>query len=207
MNWKRRPRDIVYGGGAFSIAGTDRSVGLFDVARIAASQAGGDDIQALVGDGVYEQEGNTYPNGCHICEVSIDPETGVTSIDRYTAVDDFGTVVNPLLLAGQVHGGIVQGLGQAIGENTVYDDNGQLLTGTFMDYWMPRADDFPTIDFTYNEVPCTKNPFGIKGCGEAGTVGALGAYVNAVVDALKEKSVDHIDMPITPEKVWSVLNT
>ncbi len=198
--------DIVYGDGTFKIAGTDRSIGLFDVAKIAATQADADDIQALVGDGVYEQEGNTYPNGCHICEVTIDPETGVTSIDRYTAVDDFGTVVNPLLLAGQVHGGIIQGLGQAIGENTVYDETGQLLTGTFMDYWMPRADDFPMIDFSYNEVPCTKNPFGIKGCGEAGTVGALGAYVNAVVDALKEHNVTHIDMPITPEKVWSVLN-
>ncbi len=199
--------DIVYGDGAFSIAGTDRSIGLFDVARIAATQAQGDDIQALVGDGVYEQEGNTYPNGCHICEVVIDPETGVTSIDRYTAVDDFGTVVNPLLLAGQVHGGIVQGLGQAIGENTVYDGSGQLLSGTFMDYWMPRADDFPIFDFSYNEVPCTKNPFGIKGCGEAGTVGALGAYVNAVVDALKDRDITHIDMPITPEKIWNVLHS
>lgn len=199
--------DIVYENGTFAIAGTDRSIGLFEVAKIAATQAIGDDFQGLIGDGIYEQDGNTYPNGCHICEVTVDPETGVTEVDRYTAVDDFGVVMNPLLLEGQVHGGIVQGLGQAMGENTVYDTTGQLLTGTFMDYWMPRADDFPTFDFTYNEVPCTKNPMGVKGCGEAGTVGALGAYVNAVVDALKDHGVSHIDMPVTPEKVWSVLNT
>ncbi len=198
--------DIVYADGRFAIAGTDRNIGLFDVARVAATQASSDDLQALVGDGVYEQDGNTYPNGCHICEVSIDPETGVTAIDRYTVVDDFGKVMNPLLLAGQVHGGIVQGLGQAIGENVVYDASGQLLTGTFMDYWMPRADDFPMFDFSYNEIPCTKNPMGVKGCGEAGTVGALAAYVNAVVDALKEYGVSHVDMPITPEKVWALLN-
>ena len=152
---------------------------------------------------LFRSQTNTWPNGCHVCEVEIDPETGVTEIMRYSIVDDFGTLINPLLVAGQVHGGVVQGLGQAMGEHAVYDSaSGQLLTGSFMDYWMPRADNMPRMAFATNEIPCKTNPLGVKGCGEAGTVGAAPAFVNAVVNALAERGVTHVDMPLTPEKIW-----
>lgn len=199
--------DIEYADGKFRIAGTDKAIGLFDVARIAKTQANTEGVEGLSADGEYKNPNNTWPNGCHVCEVEIDPETGVTEIVRYTVVDDFGTVVNPMLVAGQVHGGVVQGLGQAVGEQAVYDpETGQLMTGSFMDYWMPRADNMPSITFKTNEVPCVTNPMGVKGCGEAGTVGATPAYVNAVVNALSSRGVTHVDMPLTPLKVWQVLN-
>ena len=197
--------DIEYADAKFKIAGTDRSIGLFEVARIAKTQANVEDIEGLAADGEFKNANNTWPNGCHICEVEIDPETGVTDLTRYTIVDDFGTIINPLLVAGQVHGGVVQGLGQAIGEVAVYDnDSGQLVTGSFMDYWMPRADNFPMMTFKTNAVPCKTNPLGVKGCGEAGTVGATPAYVNAVVNALSQFGVTHIDMPLTPLKIWEI---
>jgi aerobic carbon-monoxide dehydrogenase large subunit len=197
--------DIEYTDAKFRIAGTDRSIGLFEVARIAKTQANVEDVEGIAADGEFKNASNTWPNGCHICEVEIDPETGVTDITRYTIVDDFGKIVNPLLVAGQVHGGVVQGLGQAMGEVAVYDnDSGQLVTGSFMDYWMPRADNFPMMAFKTNEIPCKTNPLGVKGCGEAGTVGAAPAYVNAVVNALKPYGVTHVDMPLTPLKVWHI---
>jgi carbon-monoxide dehydrogenase large subunit len=149
---------------------------------------------------------NTYPNGCHIAEVEIDPTTGATRVVRYTIVDDFGTVINPLMVEGQVHGGTVQGIGQALYEGCVYDESGQLLTGSFMDYAMPRAGDVPGFSFAYNEVPCSANPLGVKGCGEAGAIGAPPATINAIVDALSQFGVQHIDMPATPEKVWRAIN-
>jgi carbon-monoxide dehydrogenase large subunit len=150
---------------------------------------------------------NTYPNGCHICELEIDQGTGDVEIVRYTIVDDFGKVINPLTLAGQVHGGTVQGIGQALYENCVYDKaTGQLLTGSFMDYAMPHATQVPDISFAYNEVPCTANPLGVKGSGEAGAIGAPPATINAVVDALAEYGVTHIDMPATPEKLWRAIH-
>ena len=151
----------------------------------------------------------TFPNGCHIAEIEIDPDSGVTTILRYTVVDDFGSVINPLLLEGQVHGGIVQGVGQALLEETVYDNNlGQLLSGTFMDYAMPRADSVPSFSFTTHNVRCKANPLGIKGAGEAGAVGAPPAVINAVIDALYRKAgVRHIDMPATPRRVWEALRS
>jgi carbon-monoxide dehydrogenase large subunit len=197
--------DIEYADAKFRIAGTDRSLGLFEVARIAKTQANVEDIEGIAADGEFKNASNTWPNGCHICEVEIDPETGTTDITRYTIVDDFGKIVNPLLVAGQVHGGVVQGLGQAMGEVAVYDnDSGQLTTGSFMDYWMPRADNFPMMTFKTNEIPCKTNPLGVKGCGEAGTVGAAPALVNAVVNALKPYGITHVDMPLTPLKIWEI---
>ena len=144
----------------------------------------------------------TFPNGCHIAEVEVDPDTGETEIVNYNIVDDFGVVVNPMLVEGQVHGGIVQGVGQALFEHTVYDESGQLLSGSFMDYCMPRADNLPNFDFSTHEVPCQNNAMGVKGCGEAGSVGSPASIINAIVDALGEFGVNHVDMPATPEKVW-----
>ncbi|MEM6609360.1 MAG: xanthine dehydrogenase family protein molybdopterin-binding subunit [Pseudomonadota bacterium] len=150
--------------------------------------------------------GRSFPNGCHICELEIDPATGAITIERYTVVDDFGNLMNPMLAEGQVHGGVVQGLGQALTEHVVYDENGQLLSATFMDYGMPRASDAPMIAFYSEPVPSTANPLGMKGCGEAGTVGALAAVANAVQDALWPLGVRQVDMPFTPSRVWKLVN-
>ncbi|HAH08926.1 MAG TPA: carbon monoxide dehydrogenase, partial [Alphaproteobacteria bacterium] len=197
--------DIDYHDGVFRIAGTNRALDLFAVAAIAKSQANLPDVEGLAAEGEYKNRSNSWPNGCHIAEVEIDPETGVYAIEAYTIVDDFGRIINPMLVEGQVHGGVVQGLGQAMGEHAVYDpESGQLITGSFMDYWMPRADTMPTMTFKTHEVPCTSNPLGAKGCGEAGTVGAAPALVNAVIDALRPYGVTDIDMPITPLKVWTI---
>ena len=202
--------DIEFGDGEFRIVGTDRSVDLFAVAKAAndplklppGMTPGLDTTQA------HNPSAPTYPNGCHIVEVEIDPDSGVTTVERYTVVDDFGAVINPMLLEGQVHGGIVQGLGQALLEETVYDDDsGQLLTGTFMDYAMPRADNLPNFSFSTHNVRCTANPLGIKGAGEAGAIGAPPAAINAIVDALRTKvDIRHIDMPATPRRVWEALH-
>jgi len=149
--------------------------------------------------------GRSYPNGAHIAEVSVDPETGLVAVEKYTVVDDFGNLINPLLAEGQVHGGVVQGIGQALAERVAFDEDGQLLTATFMDYAVPRAEDVPMIDFVTEPVPSTANPMGMKGCGEAGTVGALAAVANAVQDALWEAGVRQVDMPLTPARVWDLL--
>jgi carbon-monoxide dehydrogenase large subunit len=159
--------------------------------------------EGLDSDAVYKGTSSTFPNGCHVCEVEIDPETGKVFLLGYHVLDDFGKVINPMLVAGQVHGGVVQGLGQAVLENCVYDPNtAQLLTASFSDYAMPRADDIPDIDFAYEEIPCKTHALGAKGCGEAGTVGALPAVMSAICDAL---GVVHMDMPATPERVWRAL--
>ena len=195
--------DLEYRDGAYWIAGTDRAAGIFDVARTIRGNSGA----IFMAKGEFFPNNATYPNGCHICEVEIDRDTGRVAIVGYTVVDDFGRVVNPLLLSGQVHGGIVQGAGQAFIENTVYDaSSGQLLTGTFMDYGMPRAGDFPMFDTHYNETLCTTNPLGVKGAGEAGTIGATPAVTSAIVDALREFGITHLDMPATPERIWRVIN-
>ena len=179
--------DIEYSDGEFRIAGTDRKAALFDLGELESTQT-------------RAPADYTYPNGCHICEVEVDADTGGVVIERYTIVDDFGRAMNPKLLEGQVQGGTVQGIGQALLEHAVYDpQTGQLLTGSFMDYAMPRAGDLPRLDCRFHHVPCTTNPLGVKGAGEAGAVGAPAAVVNAVVDAL---GVRHVDMPLTPEKVW-----
>ena len=167
-------------------------------------------MSAATGDGLSFDEAETfapgqatYPNGTHICELEIDPETGVIELLDYTVVDDFGKVINPLLLEGQVHGGIGQGLGQALLESCAYDpETGQLLSASLMDYTLPRADNVPNIRFLRREVPCTTNPLGIKGAGEAGAIGAPPAIVNAVVNALTPHGVNHVDMPLTPDTVW-----
>jgi aerobic carbon-monoxide dehydrogenase large subunit len=200
--------DIEFDDGAFRIAGTDREVDLFAVAAAArdASKLPSGMEPGLDTTHVQTPSANTYPNGCHIIEVEIDPDSGVVVIDRYTVVDDFGAVINPLLLEGQVHGGIVQGLGQALLEHTVYDDSGQLLSGSFTDYAMPRADDLPFFSFSTHNVPCKANPLGIKGAGEAGAIGAPPAVINAIVDALYAKGVRHIDMPATAPAVWKALH-
>ena len=192
--------DIAFDAGAFRIVGTDRAASWEAVARAAAAR--GVDLRAV---GRFAPENHTYPNGCHVCEVEVDPETGAVTIERYTVAHDFGRVLNPLLLAGQVHGGVAQGLGQAGFEATVYDRSGQLLSGSFMDYCLPRADDLPAFDFTPVETACPSNPVGFKGCGEAGAAGSPPAFVNAVIDALAPCGVRHIDMPLTPERVWRAL--
>jgi len=159
----------------------------------------------LFASGVYTAPVNNYPNGCHICELEIDRETGKVDITGYSVIDDCGTVLNPLLLHGQVHGGIAQGAGQALMENIHFDAEGQLVTGSFMDYAMPHAHDFCHLEVESNPVPTKTNPLGAKGVGEAGCVGALPAVVNAVVDALSEFGVRHIEMPATPERIWRAM--
>ena len=190
--------DIEYGNGEYRIAGTDRAVSLFEVAKV---------TKGLEAEHTRNPEAFTYPNGCHICEIEVDAETGVARIERYSIVDDFGRAINPLLLEGQVHGGTVQGIGQALLELGLYDaESGQLLTGSFMDYTMPRADDVPAFDCSFLHVPCSGNPLGVKGAGEAGAVGAPPAVINAIVDALHPVTgMTHIDMPATREKVWRAL--
>jgi len=192
--------DIELVDGTARIVGTDRSL---DFAAIAKAAKSPDDLK---GFGEFVQDEATYPNGTHICEVEIDPVTGTTEILRYTIVDDFGAVVNPILLAGQVHGGVVQGIGQALTEDAVYGEDGQLLTASFMDYGMPRADLIPFIDFSTRNVPSTTNALGIKGAGEAGTIGATPAVMNAVTDALwQAHRIGHIEMPATPLRVWQAI--
>jgi carbon-monoxide dehydrogenase large subunit len=149
---------------------------------------------------------STFPNGCHVAEVEIDPDTGVIRIVRYTAVNDFGTVVNPMIVAGQLHGGVAQGIGQALMEEVNYDESGQPITGSFMDYAMPRAEDIPTMEIGDHPSPAKTNPLGTKGCGEAGCAGGLVCVVNAVLDALSEYGIKHINMPLTPEKVWRAIH-
>ncbi|MEP3247632.1 MAG: xanthine dehydrogenase family protein molybdopterin-binding subunit [Sneathiella sp.] len=194
--------------GSFSIAGTDRKIGILEVAHRARGlgQLPEGLEEGLDSEGSFTVEAFTYPNGCHIAEVEIDPHTGTTEVVRYVIVDDFGTIINPALVRHQVIGGIGQGIGQALTENTIYAEDGQLLTGSFMDYGMPRADNIP-LDMQYEtiEIPCTMNPMGVKGCGEAGCIAAPPAIINATVDALKERGIKHIDMPATPLKVWSLL--
>jgi carbon-monoxide dehydrogenase large subunit len=148
---------------------------------------------------------STFPNGCHIAEVEVDPETGHVDVVKYSCVNDFGTVVNPMIVAGQLHGGVVQGIGQALMEKTVYDSDGQLLTGSFMDYAMPRAVDVPSFVLEDHPAPATTNPLGVKGCGEAGCAGALTSVMNAVIDALADHGIRHLDMPLTPSIIWQAL--
>jgi aerobic carbon-monoxide dehydrogenase large subunit len=201
--------DVQFADAAFFVPGTDLRIGLFDVAQAARDPAklptgmrpGLDTTKVRV------PPANTFPNGCHICEVEIDAETGAVTVARYTIVDDFGRTINPMMLEGQVHGGVVQGIGQALLEHTVYDEeSGQLLSGSFMDYAMPRADDLPSFSFATHNVPCSANPLGVKGAGEAGAIGAPPAIINAIVDALHQKTgLRHIDMPATPGRVWTAL--
>ena len=202
--------DIDFADGVFRIPGTDREVGIEAVVRAAFNPAQlPDDVEpGFAESGHFTPPSPTFPNGCHVCEVEIDPETGHVDLVRYLVVDDFGTVVNPLLLRGQVHGGVAQGVGQAMLERTVFDpETGQLVTGSLTDYCLPRAEDLPAIEFSYNVVPCRTNPLGLKGAGEAGAIGAPPALVNAIVDALGPLGIEHIDMPVTPERLWQAIRT
>ena len=193
--------------GTFRVKGTDRAIGILELASRARGMAStmGGEMQGLDAEAMAKIDAWTFPNGCHVAEVEIDPETGVTRIVNYTAVDDFGVVLNPLLVSGQVHGGVVQGIGQALYEHAVYDDSGQLLSGSFMDYGMPRADGVPAMQVSTIEVPCKNNPMGVKGCGEAGSVASPAAVINAIIDALADLGVRQVDMPATPLSVWRLI--
>ncbi|MBT4567184.1 MAG: xanthine dehydrogenase family protein molybdopterin-binding subunit [Marinovum sp.] len=207
-------QDVEFSEGQFSIAGTDKSVGFGDVALKAYIPHNFpiEDIEpGLEETAFYDPSNFTYPAGAYACEVEVDPDTGKVTIDRFTAVDDFGNVINPMIVTGQVHGGLAQGIGQALLENCTYDENGQILSASFMDYAMPRASDLPlyTVDHSC-QTPCTHNPLGVKGCGEAGAIGSPPAVVNAVINALHSgghTDVTHIDMPVSPARVWAAMNS
>lgn len=192
--------DILFEEGIFLVEGKNLNISIEDLAK--------ENPKPIIASHQWTPPNFTFPNGCHICELEVDKETGKVKILKYTVVDDFGLVINPNLLAGQVQGGIAQGLGQALLENTVYDqDNGQLLSGSFMDYAIPRADDLTNIDIEWNMAPCKTNPLKIKGAGEAGAIGAPPAIINALVNALTEYNIDHIEMPATANKLWSILKS
>lgn len=194
--------DIGFEEGTFRVAGTDKAIGIMELAQKARTMSVPGTEGGLDASATTKLPAWTFPNGCHIAEVEIDPDTGTVAIDRYNIVDDFGKILNPMLVEGQVHGGVVQGIGQALLEHTVYDESGQLLTGSFMDYCMPRADDLPNFDFSTIEVPCKNNGMGVKGCGEAGSVGSPAAIINAIIDALSPLGVRSVDMPATKERIW-----
>ncbi|WP_431302549.1 xanthine dehydrogenase family protein molybdopterin-binding subunit [Sediminicoccus sp. BL-A-41-H5] len=200
--------DIEFDAGRFTIAGTDRGIGIVELAaKLRESHSLPSEVPSTLDvQHVFDQAPMAYPNGCHVCELEIEPDTGHVKIVNYTSVNDFGVVVNPLLVAGQAHGGIVQGIGQILHEQVAYSEDGQLLTGTFMDYGLPRADDLPSFSLHSHPVPCTTNPLGAKGCGEAGCAGSLPAVMNALVDALRPLGVNHLDMPVTPEKLWRAIH-
>jgi len=198
--------DIEFGNGRFTIAGTDRSIDIIELARRMREGKMPEGVpSSLDVDHTTEAVPSTFPNGCHVAEVEIDPETGIVQIVRYTGVNDFGTIVNPMLVAGQMHGGVAQGIGQALMECVNYDSSGQPITGSFMDYALPRAEDIPMMAVGDHPVPAKSNPLGTKGCGEAGCAGSLATIVNAVLDALAEFGITHIDMPLTPERVWRAI--
>ncbi|MAM73060.1 MAG: carbon monoxide dehydrogenase, partial [Tistrella sp.] len=194
--------DLVFEDGRFTVAGTDLGMDMEAVAKIALDAGA-----PLDESRTFDRPAPTFPNGCHVAEVEIDPETGRVEPVRYVVADDFGKVVNPMIVMGQVQGGVAQGLGQALMEHAVYDeDSGQLLTGSFMDYGMPRAEDMIFLDIRlYEDLPTASSGLGSKGCGEAGTIGACPAIMNAINDALIAEGADEIDMPATPARVWAAL--
>jgi aerobic carbon-monoxide dehydrogenase large subunit len=202
------PLDLEFTDGRFTVAGTDRTIDLGEIAKASflPARLPPDMDLGLSGAAIVAPDKASFPNGCHICEVEIDRDTGKVAVIAYWVVDDVGRMLNPMLVKGQIHGGVAQGLGQALLEEVVYDrDGGQLLSGSFMDYAMPRASDMPDIEAAANEVLTTGNPLGVKGAGEAGAVGALPAIMNAIADALSPLGIDHLDMPATPERVWRAI--
>jgi aerobic carbon-monoxide dehydrogenase large subunit len=201
--------DIEFKDGGYRVVGTDRAVAITDVAKASYAPMGPLTQKFGVGleaTGSHSAEPPSHPNGAHVCEVEVDPETGEVRIDRYFVVDDLGRVLNPMIVRGQIQGGVIQGIGQALLEHQVYDPkSGQLLSGSFMDYGMPRADTMPDVEAQLEEVPCKTNPLGVKGIGESGTIGAPPTVINAIIDALKPLGVDHIEMPATPSRVWQTI--
>jgi carbon-monoxide dehydrogenase large subunit len=200
--------DIEFRGGQLTVAGTDRSVAFGDVAMAAYVPHNYplDELEpGLEETAFYDPKNFTFPAGCHICEVEVEPDNGVVEVVSFTAADDFGRVINPMIVEGQVHGGLTQGIGQALYEQCVYDESGQLMNGSLMDYCLPKADNVPDFAVTTNATPCTHNVLGVKGCGEAGAIGAPPAVINAVVDALAGFGVDDIAMPATPQRVWQAI--
>jgi carbon-monoxide dehydrogenase large subunit len=193
-------RDIEYRGGRFAIAGTDRAI---ELAALAARQP----ERRIRVSATETPSGPSWPNGAQVCEIEIDPETGVVEVVAMASVDDIGRIINHMIVEGQIHGGMAQGIGQALYEQVSYDDQaGQLLTGSLMDYGVPRADQMPPMRCSFDEgAPCQTNLLGVKGCGELGTIGATPAVVNAVLDALAERGVKHLEMPCTPERIWRAL--
>jgi carbon-monoxide dehydrogenase large subunit len=202
--------DIEFNDGKFTVAGTDRSKTFGEIALTAYVPHNYplDKLEPGLNEtAFYDPTNFTFPAGTHICEVEIDPDTGVVRIVNFSACDDFGNIINPMIVEGQVHGGLTQGIGQALLEQCVYDkDTGQLLTGSLMDYALPRADDVPSFKVGTKVTPCTHNPLGAKGCGEAGAIGAPAALMNAVMDALAPVGVKHLDMPASPHRVWQAIN-
>jgi carbon-monoxide dehydrogenase large subunit len=201
--------DLEFDDGTFAVAGTDKRIGIKQIAMAAfqAPRLPPGMEPGLYETGTFSPKQDTYPNGCHVCEVEVDPETGSIAVLKYSVSDDVGNVMNPIGLKGQIHGGVAQGLGQALMEQVAYDPtSGQLLSGSFMDYAMPRADTTCNIAIASNPVPTALNPLGAKGAGEAGTVGALPVVVNAVLDALQPMGIKDIEMPVTSERVWRALN-
>jgi aerobic carbon-monoxide dehydrogenase large subunit len=199
--------DVEFKDGKFTVMGTDKSKTFGEIALTAyvphKYPAGLE--PGLEETAFYDPKNFTFPAGCHIAEVEIDPETGHTDVVAFTAVDDVGTVVNPMIVEGQVHGGVAIGIGQALYEGAMYDDAGQLVSGSFLSYTMPRAADLPSFQQATNTTDCTHNPLGAKGVGETGSIGSPAAVINAVVDALKDLGVHHVDMPATPERVWRTI--
>jgi carbon-monoxide dehydrogenase large subunit len=195
--------DVDFEDGIFAAKGTNKSLAFPEVALEAymAHHFPTDKIEpGLKETAFYDPVNFTFPAGCHICEVEVDPETGVTKIEKFVAVDDFGTLINPMIVEGQIHGGLTQGIGQAMFEECIYDsESGQLITGSYMDYCLPRADDVPSYNIGMTKTECPSNPLGVKGCGEAGAIGATPAVINAITDAL---NIDSLQMPATPERVW-----
>jgi carbon-monoxide dehydrogenase large subunit len=197
--------DVEFKDGAYTVAGTDKKKMFGEVAFAAyvPHNYPHDKLEPGLNENAFYDPSNfTFPAGTYVCEVEVDPETGVVKVDKFTAVDDFGKIINPMIVEGQVHGGLTQGIGQALTEGCRYDDNGQLLTGSFMDYQMPRANDVPSYQVDTRETPCSHNPLGVKGCGEAGAIGAPAALMNAITDAL---GVKDMPMPATPQAVWNAL--
>ena len=201
------PGDIEFADGTFRVAGTDRAMPILELAqRMRAREMPADLAGGLDNVAKFVSPQMSFPNGCHVCEVEIDPQTGLVNVVAYTAVDDVGNVLHETIVEGQIHGGVAQGIGQVLGEWVIYGEDGQLRTASFMDYLMPRADDLPPLSVHSHGVPCTTNPLGAKGAGESGVAGSLPSAVNAVLDALASRGISHLDLPMTPQRIWLALD-
>jgi carbon-monoxide dehydrogenase large subunit len=199
--------DVEFTGGIFRVVGTDRAISILDLAQRMRAVSMPEDLSGgLDNVAKFVSPQMSFPNGCHVCEVEVDPQTGVVAVMAYTAIDDVGNVLHDKIVEGQIHGGVAQGIGQALGEQVIYGDDGQLLTASFMDYFVPRASDVPRMSVHHHAVPCTTNPLGSKGAGESGVAGSLPSVVNAVLDALSCRGVFQLDLPMTPQRVWRALH-